>query len=397
MAPNVKKKKITPAQLPEELVRDEILARLPIKSAVRFKVVSKSWLSIFSDSNFLKKHLSRNSSQNPNDYDCLVAAKHRRVVVLTRYKETFVLPLDNYEMVGSVQGLVCLRCAKKLSLWNPAIHQSREFTLPTQHQERHADLSHIGLGFDHASNNYKVVVCYVSGDSRYGCVYSGKSDSWSDVFVPDNVLFRTEKMPWDHKRGPETIVKNCPYWKCDTYMSNNDDVRSVAVMKFDVGSNEFKLLPEFEFDASEQNWERGKRYALVTMNDCLTLMTYKLSKDSVVDVYSLDEEGSCVWSKMYSVGPLDLYTHYLHLLQGFRYGGEFGCHNYGTFVCCDPERNTVKRLAGTTSHLNLISCFPYVPTLVYLQGMKSVYMQTQARISGNTFRTPRRLINSLRG
>ncbi|WOG85209.1 hypothetical protein DCAR_0104397 [Daucus carota subsp. sativus] len=395
MGQNVKKK-ITPAQLPEELVREEILTRLPIKSAVRFKIVSKSWLSLFSDPNFWKKHLTRNSSQNPNDYDCLVAAKHRRVVVLSRYKETFVLPSDNYEVVGSVQGLICLRRAKKLSLWNPAIHQSREFTLPAQHQERHADPSHIGLGFDHPSNDYKVVVCYVSGDSRYGCVYSGNSDSWSDVFVPDNVFFRTEKKDWE-KRGPKTIAKYCPYWKCRTYLSNDVHVRSLAVMKFDVGSNEFKLLPEFEFGASEQNWDHGKRYALVTLNDCLTLMTYKPSKDSVVNVYSLDEEGLCVWSKIYSVGPLDLDTHHLDLSQGFRYGGEFVCHFCGNFVCYDPQTNTVNRLAGSTSHLNLISCFPYVPSLVYLQGMKTVHMQTQARISGNTFRTPRRLINSLRG
>ncbi|WOG85208.1 hypothetical protein DCAR_0104396 [Daucus carota subsp. sativus] len=385
MGQNVKKK-ITAAQLPEELIREEILTRLPIKSAVRFKIVSKSWLSLFSDPNFVKKHLKYNSSQNPNDYDCLVAAKHSRIVVLSRYKETFVLPSDNYEMVGSVQGLICLRRDKKLSLWNPAIHQSREFTLPTEHLERHGDLSRIGLGFDHTCNDYKVVVCYVSGDSRYGCVYSGNSDSWSDVFVPDNVFFRTKKKDWE-KHGPEIIVKDCPHWTCRTYLSNNGFVRSVIVVKFEMGSNEFKLLPEFKFDASEQNRERGKHFALVTMNDCLTLMAYKPSKESVVDVYSLDEEGSFVWSKMYSVGPLDLYTHYLDLTQGFRHGGEFVCHSCGNFVCYDPKKKTVKRLAGTTSHMNLGSCFTYVPSLVYLQGMKTVHVQTQARISAATLKT----------
>ncbi|KAL8107920.1 hypothetical protein AgCh_024356 [Apium graveolens] len=379
------------SELPEELIREEILTRLPIKSVVRFKSVCKPWLSLFTDPEFIKDHLTRNSIQNPNDYDCLMASKHGRIVTLSRYEETFVLPSDDYELVGSVQGLICLRHGKKLSLWNPAIHQSREFTLPPRHS---GDLDRIGLGFHHASNDFKVVVCYFSDDSLCVSVYSANSDSWKDINVPKIVFFKTKRKRYEIS-APKTFVKDCPYWTCNRDMAYCNTVLSLSVMKFDVDSDEFKLLPEFSFDASVQSGPLRKDYELVNMKDCLTLMTYERSQIRSLDVYSLDEEGCCVWSKMYSLGPF-IHMDYPDLSQGFRYGGEIVYHNCGKFSCYDHRTDKVKRLVGSTAHVNLVSCFTYMPSLVYLQGMKSVHVQTQTRRSGNNFKTARRLIKSLK-
>ena len=46
-----------------------ILTRLPIISAVHFKCVSKSWLSLFSNSQFAKEPLARITTKNHNDYE----------------------------------------------------------------------------------------------------------------------------------------------------------------------------------------------------------------------------------------------------------------------------------------------------------------------------------------
>lgn len=341
---NAKKKTKAEAELLVELIRDEVLTRLPIKSVVRFQSVCKPWLYLFSDPKFVKDHLSRNSTQNPNDYDCLVASKKSKIVMLSRYKETFVLPSDHYhcQLVGSVQGLLCLRRGNKFSLWNPAIHQSREFTLSTETfpPQRSGDPIRIGLGFHHASKDYKVIVCCLSGDLWYASVYSADSDSWTDVFVPDYVFPKTKRGRW---HVPNSIVKDCPYWMFPRTSAVNVFMVSLAIVKFYVESNEFKLLPEFNFDKRGQPCG-NHHYELVTMQDCLTLMVCRRSTISIVDVYFLDEEGSCVWSKMHSVGPLDLYTHYLHLSQGFRYGGEIVYHTYGNFFCYDHKSGIVKRL-----------------------------------------------------
>lgn len=212
------------------------------------------------------------------------------------------------------------------------------------------------------------------------------------IYIPDNVFSKSKR---GSLHAPKTFVKDCPYWTCNRYSANSTFVVSLAVVKFNVESDEFKLLPEFYIDASDQSGPPGMDYELVNMKDCLTLMVYERSKISTLDVYSLDEEGCCVWSKMYSLEPLNL-MNFPQLSQGFRYGGEIVYHHCGKFSCYDHNTDTVKRLFGSTAHMNLVSCFTHMPSLVYLRGMKSVHVQTQTRISGNNFKTPRRLINSLR-
>lgn len=390
----MKRKKTTAAELPEEVVRNEILTRLPIKSVVRFKCVAKSWLSLFSDPQFVKEHHTRTATQNPNDYDCLVADKRTRIAILSRYKETILLPSDRrYLLIGSVNGLICLRRDMNFGLWNPAIHQFKKFSFP-----RNCSCSYefdAGLGFDCVGDNFKVVV--LSADLRSATVYWSGSDSWSNVVIPDNV-FRKSGV-W--KSTPIVIVKSCPYWICSSYANDKHErFISLSAVKFNVETNEFKLSPEFQFDASVHGGTYKFHYKFVDMKDCLTLMVNdRNSSNCVLDIYSLDEEeeGFGSWCKMYTIGPLNFHTRgsFVKFSQGFKYGGEIVFYNNGMFSCYDHRTDTIKCLHGTTFAPYLISCFSYTPTLFYIQGMKSVYLRTQTRTPG-CYRTPRRLISSLR-
>lgn len=396
----LKTKKTTAADLPEEVVRKEILMRLPIKSVVCFKSVSKSWLSLFSDPQFVKEHYS--AAQNLNDYDCLIAQKNTRIFILSRYKETFLLRSDNYFLIGSINGLVCISNGKKLSLWNPAIHQSKEFTLPPH---RYSVSDNIGFGFDTVSNDYKVVV--LSVDKRSATIYCSNSDSWIDICVPDNVF---PKHKGYHSNSPAIIVKNCPYWTLARYTLNRHPCDrmlmvftavSLIAVKFNAASNEFNLLPELYIDISAHGVLCAFRFQFVDMKDCLTLIMYLgNSSNCMVDIYSLDgEDGCCVWSKMYNVGPFNFRSRnmYVSPTQGFKYGGEFVFHEDGMFSCYDHKTLTTKRLVGTRStNSPILRCFRYMPSLVFLEGMKSVHLITQTRTLGLCSRTPRRLINSLR-
>ncbi|KAL8110243.1 putative F-box protein At1g47790 [Apium graveolens] len=162
-----KRKKPAAAELPEEVVLREILTRLPIKSVGRFKCVSKSWLSLISDPQFVKQHLNLSTTQNPDDYDCLIVQKNDKIVILSRYKETSaLLSVSRFGLIGSVRGLVCLSYGNNFSLWNPAIHQSKEFSIPPR-RPRHSWYP-IGFGFDPISDNYKVVV--LSPDLKFDLI-----------------------------------------------------------------------------------------------------------------------------------------------------------------------------------------------------------------------------------
>ena len=97
----------------------------------------------------------------------------------------------------------------------------------------------MGLGYDAANDNYKIVV--LSDDLRSARVYETRPDSWIDIIVPHNMLSKNALEKWT----PTTIVKDCPYWTCSRLSSDEMFLLSLGVVKFDATSDKFKLLPEF--------------------------------------------------------------------------------------------------------------------------------------------------------
>ncbi|XP_074338118.1 F-box/kelch-repeat protein At3g06240-like [Apium graveolens] len=394
MAKKMKRQKTTAADLPDEILRREILTRLPIKSVVRFKSVSKLWLSLFSDPQFVKQHHTNLSTQNPNDYDNLIVDKGTKLVILSRYEETKLLPIDKtFFLIGSVNGLVCLRRGRKFSLWNPAIHKSKEFTLPPHSSGDNG--YNVGLGFDGVSNNFKVVV--FGADLMSAIVYCSGLDSWTDVSIPDNVF---SNFGFEESRQI-AIVDGCPYWSLSRYTYETRFLMSATLcaVKFDVETYLFSVTPEFYFDATQIGGGFEFGYQFVDIKDSLNLIVYnRYSTDCVVFMYTLDgEEGCGVWSKICILGPFQFDTQgwYLSMSQGFKYVGEILYHENGFFSCLDLETEEIKRLHGTNFTNYDISCFRYEPTLFYVQGMKSVHLTTQTRTHGG-YKNPRRLISSLR-
>ncbi|XP_074335941.1 putative F-box protein At3g10240 [Apium graveolens] len=215
-------------ELPEELIRTEILARLPLKSLARFKSVCKLWLSVLSSDPQFIKELDR---RNPDDYDCIVANNSDHIVILSRYREIFTLHGDHlYKLIGSANGLVCVTRGKKVSLWNPAIFQCKEFDLPPL---CYLGMDKIGFGFYPVSNDYKVVVlCKSYSLSNLNCVvYSSSSGTWIAQSQPGYEIVMSK---FTRSLTPTTMVKDCPYWTCSTRDKN---ITSLATLKFDATSS----------------------------------------------------------------------------------------------------------------------------------------------------------------
>ncbi|XP_062029021.1 putative F-box/kelch-repeat protein At1g12870 [Rosa rugosa] len=192
----------------QDLVR-EILSKLPVKSLVRFRCVSKEWYALLNQEFIL--NINRNYLPNL----CLlygqniVSGHHhhefsllgRKVDTLSRLEFTASVLDDSVEkiyIVGSSNGLVCLHFlgdrtkTKSIIVWNPVTEQYRKLPKPLSFEWDKLTEPLVGFGFiqDHGMNStdYKVVrISRSKGDIRLGLigyvtqVFTRSAKSWRVV------------------------------------------------------------------------------------------------------------------------------------------------------------------------------------------------------------------------
>nr|XP_023910074.1 F-box/kelch-repeat protein At3g23880-like isoform X1 [Quercus suber] len=183
--------------LPEEVVL-QILCRVPVKSLIRFRCVSKSWNSLITTSAFIDSHLTQSLSLPSNSNKLIVSRGDFKTKV--EYYEfihddnndsdssfhqfqnvEFPLSFSYFKLIGSVNGLFCLCEKEQIILWNPCI---RKFiTLPKTNSVS-AVIN--GFGFDARTNDYKVV-SIATKPRRLVEVYSLKEGAWRKTSAGDSL------------------------------------------------------------------------------------------------------------------------------------------------------------------------------------------------------------------
>ncbi|KAK9137056.1 hypothetical protein Sjap_007650 [Stephania japonica] len=165
--------------LPDDVLAREILARLPVKSLVRFKSICKAWRAMITDHDFIEMHLhhqlqSKQSIAN-QQLNILFACPdqiHRMVITSTyatvqcydiapKELERFNSPYPRFW--GSCNGLICLETDTfELALWNPCTQFCRR--LPHRPIYCHNSGSMLsafatvyGFGYDAQIKDYKMV------------------------------------------------------------------------------------------------------------------------------------------------------------------------------------------------------------------------------------------------
>ncbi|MED6172379.1 hypothetical protein PIB30_049521 [Stylosanthes scabra] len=190
--------------LPLELV-EKILLFLPVKSLIRFRCVSKQWLSLISDSRFAKLH---------SDYaDAARTNKNTRVLYLSsKVSEArcvdveasiicdyaLQLPLScrdrRLDILGSSRGLMLLGIhgntnGTKLLLWNPVTGSHKAVPHPPEDPNvpwmGFHDAQHIwgGFGYDESTHDYFVVAGWVGGThcTLRWVYFSVRTNSWKTI------------------------------------------------------------------------------------------------------------------------------------------------------------------------------------------------------------------------
>uniref|UniRef100_A0A7N2LR96 F-box domain-containing protein n=1 Tax=Quercus lobata TaxID=97700 RepID=A0A7N2LR96_QUELO len=293
------------AYLPEEVVIN-ILSRLPPKSLIRFKCVSKTWLSLIGTPDLITRNLINHStliskSEDPNNpLFFLVKATDK---------------IDTSKHTFSFDGLLCLCFASTIYLWDPTTSSVLEPLPPITPREMvNVDFHSVGFGFDSTSNDFKVVrllnvhfrsatnLLHISQEAE---VYSVSSGSWRQLDP------QVARVPYGiHTQSRVTMYLDGNFFWCATPLplDNNEDEK---IVRFDFAREVFKStsFPDASVIGHYSSWKT----------------TLLLCWES--------------WTKLIGIGPsLDLERP----LGFWGYGKMFMESKEGQLVLYDPSTNTGK-------------------------------------------------------
>ncbi|KAK9277121.1 hypothetical protein L1049_006660 [Liquidambar formosana] len=182
----MKRRKATEIQIPPDVLRD-VLAKLPAKSLMRFKCVSKFWCALIRDPCFVELHRTR-SKTRPGGTSLIISlttdtvcekyfffanhegepASHQRAVAIPTYDEashqrTRATPVFCWGVSQVLNGLVCVikfghvqhSATDRVSVCNLSTHEIT--TLPASSPKRSSYVSGYLFGCDPLAKYYKVL------------------------------------------------------------------------------------------------------------------------------------------------------------------------------------------------------------------------------------------------
>ncbi|CAN1855211.1 F-box protein CPR1 [Linum perenne] len=230
--------------LTEDIVIN-ILQRLPIASCVaRFRCVCRSWRTLLSDPNFIRRIIFSQSSDDRNSLQVLVTGipdisgmssllysvySYETLLPITEESVTPMAPIPNVlVLVGCCDGIFCLTYTKSRNprgnfvhntvLWNPTTSETKILPPGPFHPGHATHISlyvrneRIGFGFDPQTEDYKVVRVLEFDESMstydedqydfdlaefyhgplplvFAEVYSLRNNSWKTLDVDNNHIY----------------------------------------------------------------------------------------------------------------------------------------------------------------------------------------------------------------
>jgi len=290
-----------------------ILKRVPVKSLVRFKCVSKEWLKLLETTPFFTKQQLDHSAGNTT---LLLQRIHRQppplpfsiCLIGPHYDLTHQSHLSHIaspaaKILASCNGLLCLRHNTFLSILNPATRQIRDVPtaplLPFHY--------YVGFGFSPLADDYKIV--------RISMRVSAQDDQ---VVVLDNVrvdraeVYSLTSGSWreiDAARlqplclvSSSVAITGTIFWLAS--MTCASDTDSEFVVSFDIGREIFTVVNGPPIPPSPSHPHCNN--VLAVRNDKLAMFRHYIVgnfESCCIDLWVLEDFDGERWVKMHSVGP----------------------------------------------------------------------------------------------
>ncbi|XP_074319826.1 putative F-box/LRR-repeat/kelch-repeat protein At1g11620 [Silene latifolia] len=353
--------------LPHDLITQYIITRLPIKSLLQCKSISKQWYSTLSSPYFGNTHFNFSpfyQSFNPIIHNLLIQSGND-YFIYTYNECDFVdecnkglfkldvnfddLPKDKILVIGSCNGLLCLYCSLGyLIIWNPIINQWVKFSCPSLENCKNSTW---GFGYVSCVDDYKAVRMSESKGNPSEIlvhVFSLRNEEWKQVY--------DEKICKYVLRGASLsaglLIDETLYWI--VYRQGGEYEQDV--LGFDLGFERFDIVQNLVQGDSYIGWVRF----LCCMGGCLSMS--RVTDRGDVSVSMLKQSGQVDYIGVYR--DLDLGS--CCSAVGFTRDGKFfvqvGQRELGLVnPNCSPKRYTpLFKFKGE----GFIDMKSYVPSLV---------------------------------
>ncbi|XP_073120009.1 F-box/kelch-repeat protein At3g23880-like [Henckelia pumila] len=284
-------------------VLENILSRLPVKSLLRFKTVSKSWKAVIEDPGFARTHSKQSNISNSQ---CLFTNYHRdasySLIIFDGhefYTESigrFPLKYESYAYFLCVcEGILVFKYkaynrrtrGRTFLLLNPFTRNLSTFSCPydfEKNTKRICDSEGYGLCFDKYEDDYKFVA--VLGGGKY-LVYSFESDSW----VERRCEFGGQ---CDYPREG-IYVNGVVYW---VTLESRFHVSNYGIVYFDPKDDLLKKLD------APHDLRHGIRFGLTNLRGNLCLFTRDDDQEYVIEIeiwFLKEDQHHKRWTKIATV------------------------------------------------------------------------------------------------
>ncbi|XP_055812064.1 F-box/kelch-repeat protein At3g23880-like [Solanum dulcamara] len=316
--------------LPVELII-EILSRLPVKSLLKFRCVSRPWRCLISSRKFIKAHLNAFTNKKDSTHHSrlllrFVQPHHHlmdcsiRSLLYDSDPKIFQLsypmqnPRKSFKILGSVNGLICFSSESDLFLWNPSIRKFKKFCDPQSGYYFH------GFGYDQLRDDYKLVII----SPKEVRIYSSNSDSWR-IIVHDRQygLFREDE---------GVFVNGKLHWANSPSQDEHWDIICIDVTDEKWGKVEKPFYGEGDFDLTLSMGVLGNDLSILCNNQSLQTHVW------IMKEYGIKES----WTKMYTINRSYNSRYFSPLFCKMSNKGEILIQlNQSTFMIYDPKNDSI--------------------------------------------------------
>ncbi|KAJ0453915.1 putative F-box domain-containing protein [Helianthus annuus] len=263
----------------EELIV-EIFSRLPSKSLLRFRSVSKSLRACIGSPDFIRLHALRSPNKVMIIHQVYFQGATRATDMYTLHSagqlsnDPYVgvtaveYPFTSFRIVGSCNGVLCLHeYGKGITLWNPSIRRKVTVHDRPLLSDWRGQVHPFGFAFDPIIKDYKIVMT-TNCNTKKGLVlrtfvYRMKKDAWHEIASPTRDLLSC-------RESCQCLFNGTLHWVIKRFLTDShDDCHSPYILAFNPSSEIFSTieLPEPSWETKEVTIINGSLAVISSKHD----------------------------------------------------------------------------------------------------------------------------------